>query len=301
MPDERRRRRGDHEQQHLDLLDRDADVAGGVLLAADGEDPVAEARAREHPGGQERDADPPDHADAEVVGRPERAREDRRGALVPGDLDQARDAHRAGDDLGEAEVDALQDEERRERDDEARQLRLHHHEAVEEADAGGEGERDDDRRPHAEAPLGGQQAEQQAGRAGHHAGRQVELAADHQQRDDDGHDAQRRGDVGPVGDAAERAEAPRRGGEEQPDGQRADQRAQLRSAQQLRDEADLGQPVVDDADRRRRGRRLGHVRLGHQRSPLSANFWTWAAFSFVTRLGPVRTGWPPPIVLRLRL
>ena len=43
--DERRR----HEQPDLHARDRDADVAGGVGVAADGEDPVADARAHEHP------------------------------------------------------------------------------------------------------------------------------------------------------------------------------------------------------------------------------------------------------------
>ena len=134
----------------------------------------------------------------------------------------------------------------------------------------------DDRRPHAEAPLGGQQAEQQAGRAGHHARREVELAADHQQRDDDGHDAR----------ASRRRRSSwrrRRACGSCPRWRR--RRAPTASApisapsSGLRSsfvrEADLGQPVVDDADRRRRGRRRGDVGLGHQRSPASANFWTW--------------------------
>jgi hypothetical protein len=42
--------------------------------------------------------------------------------------------HRAGDQLGDAEVRALQHEERAERDEEARDAGAHHQVAVEEAD-----------------------------------------------------------------------------------------------------------------------------------------------------------------------
>ena len=97
-----------------------------------------------------------------------------------------------------------------------------------------ERERHHDRGPHREAPLRREQAHQQPGRAGHHAGGEVELAADHQQRDRDRHDPERRGDVGPVGDAAERAERVRRDPEERADDQRAEQRAELRAPQQAR-------------------------------------------------------------------
>ena len=51
---------------------------------------------------------------------------------------------------------------------------------------------DEDRQPDVDAVLGHQDAGGEAGGADHRAGGEVELAADHQQRHGDGHDADRR-------------------------------------------------------------------------------------------------------------
>ena len=67
---------------------------------------------------------------------------------------------------------------------------------------------------------------------------------------------------------------------------------------QARPEADVGQALVRDRDGRRScraGRRRRH------RVPASASCATVSALSFVTKPGPVSTGWPPPTVLALRL
>src|ERR671921_1763561 len=52
-----------HEQANFDLGDGDADGAGGVLVAADGEDPVADLGAEQDPGADRDEQQPPQHGD----------------------------------------------------------------------------------------------------------------------------------------------------------------------------------------------------------------------------------------------
>ena len=145
-----------HEQQDLRAVDRNADVAGRVLLAADGEDPVSERGPAEDPRADDRHPDEPQDrgrvAARKRAAREERAAEYRLGAAQSGRM-------RAGDrDLRAPAVEqqhaagarAAQDEERRQRDDEARQLRQHDDVAVDQPDRGGEHERD--RRSRARCP-----------------------------------------------------------------------------------------------------------------------------------------------------
>ena len=68
-----------------------------------------------------------------------------------------------------------------------------------EADRDPEQHHDHDRGPDVEVAVRREVAEQQARAADHHARREVELAADHQQRDRHGDDAVLRGLVGPAG------------------------------------------------------------------------------------------------------
>ena len=134
--------RGHHEERDLGARDRDADVARGHGIAADGVDPVAEAGAREQPRADDREADPPDHVDLEVVRRPQARGEERARRVEARRRVDAVDRDGAGDLERAAGVDALEDEERPERDDEARQLGLHHRVAVDEADRHAEHEHD---------------------------------------------------------------------------------------------------------------------------------------------------------------
>ena len=95
-------------------------------------------------------------------------------------------------------VQPAQHEERPERDDEAREPRLDDGDAVEEADRQAEQDHDDDRRPDVPVRLRGQDSQQQARAADHDARREVELPADHQERDRHGDDAVVRGGVEPA-------------------------------------------------------------------------------------------------------
>ena len=112
---------------HADVARRDRVAAGAV-------DPVAEARLGEQPGADEREPDPPEHLHLEgVLGevrREEAAR--RRRSRSPCRCPGSRSCPVSFS--VPRRVDALEDEEGRERDDEARQLRLHHRDAVDEAD-----------------------------------------------------------------------------------------------------------------------------------------------------------------------
>ena len=87
-----------------------------------------------------------------------------------------------------AQVGALEDEERAKGDQEARDPRLHHQIPVEEPD----GQRDDQREeasdPQVEVVLVREHRGEQPGRGDHDAGREVELAADHQHADSNGDD-----------------------------------------------------------------------------------------------------------------
>ena len=144
-------------------------------------------------------------------------------------------------------VDALEDEERRQRDDEARQPGLHHRDAVDETD--GEAEQQDERhrRPDVHVRVRREVAEQQAGAADHHAGRQVELAADHQQRDRYRDDPVLRRLVGPAcGDrrVADPVDGAREVREREEDGDRAEQRADVGAPEEPCQGADSDEAFV---------------------------------------------------------
>ena len=106
---------------------------------------------------------------------------------------------------------------------------------------------DGDRRPDAPAFLRRQDSEQQAGAADHDAGREVELAADHEQRDRDGDDAVVGGRVQParpdaeVGGPVDAAGGDR---EEDEDRDRAHERADVRPPEEAREEADARDALV---------------------------------------------------------
>ena len=116
---------GHHEERDLRPRDRDADVARRGRLAAGAVDPVAEARLREQPRADDREPDPPQHLHLEGVAREVGGEEPVRRVEAARRVDVL-DRGRAGELQRERGVDALEDEERRQRDDEARQLRLHH-------------------------------------------------------------------------------------------------------------------------------------------------------------------------------
>ena len=120
---------------------------------------------------------------------------------------------------------------------------------------------------------GGEDDHDEAGGAGEHPGRQVELPADHQQRDRHRHDPERGGRVQPVGDALDRTERGRLAREEREDRDRADHRAEFRpdSEQPPAATSGPGEPLV---------------RHRH-RVPLSASLATCSALSLVTKPGPV--------------
>jgi hypothetical protein len=96
-------------------------------------------------------------------------------------------------------VDALEDEERREGDDEARQFRGDDREAVDQPHHEPEQKHEPHRRPDVDVLMGGQVGEQQARAPDHYAGREIELPADHQQRHRHGDDPVLRRLIGPAG------------------------------------------------------------------------------------------------------
>ena len=113
------------------------------------------------------------------------------------------------------------------RDQEARDLRLHHQIAVEEPD----GQREDQRQrrtcPQVQVQVVGQHRCGERTRGHRHAGRQVEFAADHQQRDRARHDADRRAGVQHGRQRFGRPERRRDDQEEDEDRDRADHRTHL--------------------------------------------------------------------------
>ena len=183
-----------HEQADLHTGHRDTDRACGGGVAADCVDPVADLGALQHVGGQRREQQPPDDGDVqgdgsdlEVVG------EDPVQGAEAVHLVDVGAGHRARDELGDAEVGALEDEERPQRDQEAGNARSHDEVAVEEPDAKAEDERQDGADPEVDAELIAEDAVQQAGSCHQDAGGEVELASDHQHAHADRDDADRGG------------------------------------------------------------------------------------------------------------
>ena len=82
MPTNQRRKADEHEQPDLDLVHRHADGPRALQVAADREDPVADAGLEQHVGGDEREQDPPEHGDPDRdAADVERGREDLLGRI----------------------------------------------------------------------------------------------------------------------------------------------------------------------------------------------------------------------------
>ena len=200
-----------------------------------------------------------------------------------------------GEQLAEAELGTDEDEERAQRHDEAGQRRAFDQRAVEPADRQCEAQRQRHGQVQAEARapelahLAAHQNDEYGGGAGHRARRQVELAADHQQRHRHRHDAEQRCDVEEVGCAPGGAEGLRCQPEQQPHAGEAQQRTYLRTGEQLLDGPAIREPFIGPAG--------GEGRHGEgYLVPSLTSAATSAALSGVTKPGPVRIGKPPPAV-----
>ena len=212
----------------------------------------------------------------------------------PGDLGAP------GEPAGEADGRAAQDEQAAQRHDERRQAGADHDRAVDVADQAGDGEREQNAQPQRPAPLHRGDRDDHAGGADHRADRQVELAADHQHRGGDRDDAELRRHLEEVDDAGRREQAAVAGdrGEEQEHQNGAGDGAELRSRHQPLEQRRRGHPFVDGGLDRGHAtlptcEGAGPARAGPgvcaQRIPLDARSITWAAFSWVTKPGPVIT------------
>ena len=161
----------------------------------------------------------PSHHSSETRNRPSpscgSSRTPRRGRRPAGRVVQAGHPRGAGERLDAGQRRALQDEEGRQRHQEAGQPGVHHEHAVDDAD--------EQRGTPARRSSAGQvsqpacsisSAVTRRARDGHHADRQVELAGDQQQRDRHPADAQRCGDVEDAGQAADGEQPGRLHGEE---------------------------------------------------------------------------------------
>ena len=172
------------------------------------------------------------------------------------------------DQLREAELGADQHVVRGERDREAREAGLLDQPAVHVADRERDRQRERDRHPQREpgatelTGLLGQHDDEDSHGAGHRSGREVELAADHQHRHGDGHDAERRGGVvdqvrGAVGGAERDRDRP----EEDPDADDTDQGADLGADEHPLEQAPVSESLVLALDGRWRGGRRRRRRL----------------------------------------
>ena len=148
---------------------------------------------------------------------------------------------------------------------------LHDRVAVDESDRHAEQQHDDDRRPDVPVLARRQQPEQQARAADHDAGREVELAADHEQRDRYGDDPVLRRLVGPLARDAEIG---------QPAARCAPSRRTGRTPRRRRTNAPMSGRATRRASRLTRARRssgaggcavlrssVGSFRAGGRRSP----------------------------------
>jgi len=109
----------------------------------------------------------------------------------------------------------------------------HQQHPVEESDA--QARHQGQRHPHpdVEGELVGQDRAEQRRRRGLHPRREVELAADHEQGDADGHDAQQRRGVQEVGDSGPGAKRRREGEEEREHRGGTHRSPELRTSQRL--------------------------------------------------------------------
>ena len=152
-----------------------------------------------------------------------------------------------GDQLGHRQVDTGQHQERTQRDQERRDLGLHHQVAVEESDGQRHTQRQRRTEPQVQMQVVREHRRRECARRHRDTGREVELPTDHQQPDRDGHDADRRAGVQHRGQGLRAAERRGDDGEEDEDRHRADERAHLGSNQQALQLVLLFDPfVVDD-------------------------------------------------------
>ena len=161
--------RGQHEQRDLHAPHRHADVLRRVRVAADRENPVAEAGLREDERADRGEREPPEHALSECparaacrcraactmpmwpshMNRPLNATpwNKRIGEpVVRGDVADAGDDRAVGEHDRQRQREPAQDEQERQRDDERRQPRAHHEIAVQRAEQHRAGEREQDRK-----------------------------------------------------------------------------------------------------------------------------------------------------------
>ena len=226
---------------------RNAHVPRRDRVAARSVDPVAEPCLDEQPRSHRGDPDPPEHRDAEAVLGPDGGGEQLARALEARRLVDVGDRDAAGQRDRGASVESAQDEERPQRDDEARQVRLDDGDAVEKADRNSEQQHDDDRRP--DVPIGARRddSEQEPGAADHDARREIELPTDHQQRHRHRDDPDVRRRVEPrapdreVGCPADLACRDR---EQHEHGHRADSGSGVRTLQKALEEPDANDALV---------------------------------------------------------
>ena len=160
--------------------------------------------------------------------------------------------HRTRDQLGDAEVRALEDEERAQGDQEAGDAGAHHHVAVEEPDRQTEDQRQDGADDQVDAEVVAEEGVEQARGGDDHTGGQVELATDHQHAHADRDDPDRGRLIQHGEERLRRPERRRDDQEEDEDDDRGDSGADLRTRQQPVRQAEL-HPVR--RLRRRTGRR----------------------------------------------
>src|SRR6476620_2922477 len=284
--DEPAEERHAHEQADLDGLDRDADGTGGVGVAADGVDPVADLGALEDERRQGDEEEPPEDGDLDGDTADLEARgEDRVEGLVAVHLVDVGRRDRAGDELRDPEVRALQHEERAQGDEEARYAGPHHQVAVEEADGEAEDEREHGADDEVDAELVAEHRVDEPRRGDDDAGGEVELAADHEHSHGDRDDADGGGLVEHGEERRGRPEGRGDDEEEDEDDDRRDDGPDLGAGEQA------VRPAERDPVRRLgwcRGWSLGGLAHGPLRSGLTSEQWSGGRAA-----GPGCPGRPP--------
>ncbi|MCR6662863.1 MAG: hypothetical protein NVV60_06860 [Luteimonas sp.] len=103
--------------------------------------------------------------------------------------------HGTSDQLGQAQICTLKDEERTEGDQEAGDAGAHRQIAIQESDGQREEQRQQRTDPEIDPELVAEHRVEEHGGENHDASRQIELSTDHQHSDPDRDDADRRGRV----------------------------------------------------------------------------------------------------------
>src|SRR5699024_9875326 len=180
----------EHEQGDLHALDGNTDRAGGLLVTADGEDPVAEAGLEQQVGAQSHEQDPPEDGDADVDAEDgDGAGEHRTRGGETLHVGDGRGGHGPRNELGQCQVEALQHEEGRQGDEEGGDPCLHHQVAVEETDGQGDHQCQQGTHPGVEPQVVTQHGGGQCGGGDGDTSGQVEFITDHEQAHGDRHDA----------------------------------------------------------------------------------------------------------------